>query len=290
MKHEKNDITANNLTGVWARFTAPARFDIRNCREIKLTRLPLDFCWQARRQNAVMLAALQVLTTKHGGKKTRQDVKFIFRQFLIRDEAADAVVEATILFPIMIMIFAALVLLAVYLPTRAALQHATQFAATVLAVENSDTWLSFDEGSLSYVWETDRRNLPFVYSAMFDSGDDVEGRGEYIARQIENRGLSFKEGGLEISCYTVNRLVYKELVVTATREITVPVNLSIIRFPQTMSVTVSSTSAVQNGDEFIRNMDIAVDFISFAEEKFGITNIADSIGSGYRRVAGLMGW
>ena len=42
-----------------------------------LKRLPPDFCRQTRRQNAIMLCAFQVLTTKYGGKKTRQDVKFI---------------------------------------------------------------------------------------------------------------------------------------------------------------------------------------------------------------------
>lgn len=45
---------------------------------------------------------------------------------LWRDDRGDAVVEATILFPIIIMIFAGLVLLSMYLPTRANLQRATQ--------------------------------------------------------------------------------------------------------------------------------------------------------------------
>ena len=59
----------------------------------------------------------------------------------LADTKAYAVVEATILFPIIMMIFAGLVLLAMYLPTRAVLQQATQYAATALATEQSDTWL-----------------------------------------------------------------------------------------------------------------------------------------------------
>ena len=42
---------------------------------------------------------------------------------------AYAVVEATILFPIIMMVFAGLVLLSVYLPTRTILQRGTQYAA-----------------------------------------------------------------------------------------------------------------------------------------------------------------
>ena len=44
----------------------------------------------------------------------------------IEDTRGDAVVEATILFPIIMMIFAGLMLLAVYLPVRMTLQHNTQ--------------------------------------------------------------------------------------------------------------------------------------------------------------------
>lgn len=54
------------------------------------------------------------------------------RDNLWNDVRGDAVVEATILFPIIIMVFAGLVLLAMYLPTRAALQQATQYAAPPL--------------------------------------------------------------------------------------------------------------------------------------------------------------
>ena len=69
---------------------------------------------------------------------------------LWRDDKGDAVVEATILFPIIIMIFAGLVLLSMYLPTRANLQRATQYAATAMATERSDTWLRHDPKNLEY--------------------------------------------------------------------------------------------------------------------------------------------
>ena len=83
------------------------------------------------------------------GTNYRKSRRYIIKEF-ISDTSGDAVVEATVLFPIMIMIFAALVLLSIYLPARAVLQRATQFAATALANEASDTWLFFDESSMSY--------------------------------------------------------------------------------------------------------------------------------------------
>lgn len=44
-----------------------------------------------------------------------------------------AVVEATVLFPIIILICAALVLLSIYLPMRAAMQRSTQLAPSAIA-------------------------------------------------------------------------------------------------------------------------------------------------------------
>jgi hypothetical protein len=209
---------------------------------------------------------------------------------LIKDENGDAVVEATILFPIMIMIFAALVLLAVYLPTRASLQRATQYAATAIATEASDTWLFFDEETMTYYWETNKDRLANVYVALFTGSGNAKARGEEIATKIEERGLSSKAGVLEVVCDIYNRVVYKEVVVSAVREFTVPVDLSIIQFPGTIQVAATSTAVVQNGDEFIRNIDIAVEFLGYISEKFGLSDLSDAIGSVGSGAASLLGW
>ena len=209
---------------------------------------------------------------------------------IIKNISGDAVVEATILFPIMIMIFAALVLLAIYLPTRAALQRATQSAATALSTEKSDAWLLFDENSMAYEWERDEDNLEFVYSTIFSGIKDAESRGADIAAKIEEHGVSAKSGNLTLDCYVVNWIVYQEVVVTATREFTMPVNLSFVGFPATLPITVSSTSVVQNGDEFVRNIDLAVDFIGYIAKKFGLTDISKSISSAWSKVGSTLGW
>jgi len=208
----------------------------------------------------------------------------------VREDDGDAVVEAAILFPIMVMVFAALVLLAIYLPTKAALQRATQYAATVLAVEHSDTWLFFDEGSMSYYWETDKNKLQNVYAALFSGFGDIASKGEKIVIDIDGRGVSSKSGNLTIDCYAVNKFVYKEVVVTASREHSMPVNLSFIGFPETIIIAVTSTAVVQNGEEFVRNVDLAAEFAGFISKKFGLTNVSDSISSAWSKVASILGW
>jgi len=181
-----------------------------------------------------------------------------------------AVVEATILFPIILMAFAGLVLLSMYLPNRAVLQRETQYAATALATAQSDTWLDFDKNELKYYWR-DRNNPPSnVYVALVSSFFKGDVDAETIVKNMEKGNIASYTGELTVSCKINNLVVYKEIVVTATRTIPMPVNLGIINFPREIPITVSSTAVVQNGDEFVRNIDIAKDFVKYLDEKYNL--------------------
>ena len=202
----------------------------------------------------------------------------------------DAVVEATVLFPIMILIFAGLVLLAVYLPIRSALQHATQYAATAIATGWSDTWLFFDESSMSYYWEDSIDQLENVYVSLFSAKQDPEPVAQDIVAEIESRAISAKSGELTVTSHYGNYLIYREVVVTAVREFGIPVNLSFVRFPDSLTITASSTAVVQDGDEFVRNADMASDFVEFIKDKFGLSDLSDAIGSFGSRIAPYLGY
>ncbi|MDR2360812.1 MAG: pilus assembly protein [Oscillospiraceae bacterium] len=216
-----------------------------------------------------------------------------------RDENGDAVIEATILFPIMVLIFFALVLLSVYLPTRAVLQRAAQYTVVAMATERSDTWIYFNESSMRYGWHTDRSELDDVYVAALKSElpNSNADKAQTIAAKAENRvvltpaGGGTSDGNLEVSFGVVNYIVYKEIIVTATRTIPMPLNLSLINFPSGIPITVTSTAVVQNGNEFVRNMDIAADFVNFADEKYNISSdsFAESVEECWAKVRGFLG-
>lgn len=194
----------------------------------------------------------------------------------IRNESGDAVVEATILFPIMIMIFAGLVLLSIYLPQRAVLQEAAQVAATAIAVEKSDAWIEVDNNA-AYLSVSDK---PYdnVYQStldgIFGSIDD------YKAEQIVKNYVSKKSLMPAIStgdtivpeCKYVNYVIYQEVIVTVTQTIpTSKFGLAFVGFPNSIVLTQEARAIVQNGDEFVRNMDIAKDLIKWLNNKFEIT-------------------
>ena len=208
---------------------------------------------------------------------------------LIYNARGDAVVEAAILFPVMILIFSALVTLAIYMPTRSALQRATQFAATAIATECSDTWIFFDESSMSYYWADSKDALPGVYRAAFPNISGILAKGEDIVTAVENRNLSSKAGELTVDCHVVSRIVYKEIIVTATRSVALPIDLSLFGLPDSISVTVTSTAVVHNPDEFIRNLDLGIEFAESILEKFGLTDVVESIGTFGNTIASLLG-
>jgi Flp pilus assembly protein TadG len=172
------------------------------------------------------------------------------------------VVEAAILFPIMIIIFAALVLLAMYLPARATLQRATQHAATVIAAEKSDTWLRYDEKAMRYGWETNMDNV-YVSLARKILPSQGQDKAETIVNNMENSSLMHPPGTLTVDYGIVNYVIYKESVVTATRTIPMPIDLTSLNFPEVLEIVVTSTAVIQNPDEFIRNIDLIVDALEY---------------------------
>jgi len=223
------------------------------------------------------------------GTNHRKSGKHFITRFLY-DTSGDAAVEATILFPIMIMIFAALVLLSIYLPARAVLQRAAQYAATALATEASDTWLFFDESSMTYYRHTDKKQLKNVYADLFTKNDNTEAKGEVITTKIESRSISSKSGQLSIESNVINNIFYKEVVVTATRDFPMPVNLSFIGFPESITVTASSAAVVQNAEEFVRSIDMASDFVEFIADRYNLHDVTDAISSFGSRITHLLGW
>lgn len=193
---------------------------------------------------------------------------------LWKDERGDAVVEATILFPVIMMIFAGLMLLAMYLPTRALLQQATQYAATALATERSDTWLRCNPETGDYYWVQDKRELGTVYGtalgALKGNNRDEADHAEQLVAVMEGKGVINTGNALEVNYGVINYVVYREIIVTATKHIKLPVDLSFVGLQNEIPITVTSTAVVQNGDEFVRDIDLAADIAKDIGEKHNL--------------------
>jgi hypothetical protein len=212
---------------------------------------------------------------------------------ILRDTSGAAVVEAAILFPIIFMVIAALVLLAIYMPQRAILQRATQYTATAISTARSDVWIEYDGEGF-----TTPSKPANVYDSLFKAfvKGDESGVAEKSVKRLERKytllntfenhdySAQFADNGLTVSYDVLNLVIYKEVIVTATRRIPIPVDLSFVGFPKSLDITVSSTAVVQNGDEFVRNVDIVVDFVQYLDRKYHFGDELDKIFEGMRRV------
>lgn len=214
-----------------------------------------------------------------------------YRNNFLHDDKGDAVVEAAILLPIMMMIYLGLVLLAMYLPTRALLQRATQYAATALATEQSDTWLRFDDKEMKYYWVSSKDNLDNVYVSLFSSIASKKdgGEAESIVSYIADKSIQATPGKLVVEYEVTNYVIYKEISLTATKTIPIPIDLSFVNFPKEIPITVTSTAVVQNGDEFVRNMDIAVDVAKWLGEQFQISDMFSKVGDFFGKITDFLG-
>ncbi|MCL1793417.1 MAG: pilus assembly protein [Oscillospiraceae bacterium] len=212
---------------------------------------------------------------------------------IIGDENGDAVVEAAIIFPIVALIFAALVLVSMYLPARASLQKSTQRAATAMAAEKGDTWLFFDDENMEYYWVDDISELGGIYDDLQKPASiwgDIAHKTEMIVKKTEEGSLVLNSGNLSVNCEISNCIIYKEIMVTAIRNIQIPIDLSFIGFPKQIAITVSSCAAIQNGDEFIREMGLAGKFAEYIWEKYGLADLKESICDSLNETISFMDW
>ncbi len=196
---------------------------------------------------------------------------------LIKDDKGDVIVEATILFPIIIMIFAAFVMLATYMPVRGNVQRAAQYAASIISVQESDTWIKFDKDQLKQQW-LEKSELPNVYAqalgAIFETSherSEKQGVAETIVKAILDNGIVSNNGEItDIDCEVKNYVIYKEIVVTVEYEVQMPLKLSFIGFDNKYTVSESATAIVTDGDGFVRNIDMLTDFVNYLNKKYNL--------------------
>jgi len=190
-----------------------------------------------------------------------------------KDTNGDAiVVKAVILFPIMIMIFAGITLLSIYLPQRAVLHNAAQQAANILAKDLSDTGFYFTINSENHVVESWNFNLhpfpatdrssSFIYRAFSPfsiSENELRSTAEQIVlATLENSFTIASSADVIIEVDSTVTLLYRHIEVTVRQEIPFRLNLSFIGFPSSLNLEQTASVFVADGSSFLRGIDDAM--------------------------------
>jgi len=208
----------------------------------------------------------------------------------IEDTNGDAVVvQAAIIFPIIIMVFFAIVMLSLFIPQQTILREAAQVTAVSIATERSDTWVSFDaHANPQRVASVGNVYIDTIRGA-FSQGDDGV-RAENMARNLTRRGFVNVPGNIEVEYHFINFVIYQEVVVTLTQTIPIPINLSFIGFPTELVMAQEARAVVQNGDEFVRTIDLAADLATWLDNKFGISDTIQPAFDAISNVRGRLGF
>lgn len=181
------------------------------------------------------------------------------KKSLLKNDSAYAVVEASFVFPVIILIFVMMIYIGMYVQAKVALQSAVQSAINMIAVEESDA--SVDVSSGAYM----KRGGAYknVYAKLFSSFSNGGNRGNLAKELIKkNEGkyiLLAKKDLKKIEYKELNFIVYRECWLKATKEFKPPINLTWLGFPEVFEIKASAKAVIQDGDEFIRNTDIAVE-------------------------------
>ena len=178
---------------------------------------------------------------------------------IIRDEGGGAVVEATILFPIIFMIFFAFTMLAIYLPTSVALQRSVEKAALIVSSHRSDLGYIYDISSDKAGVDYNKLRQESVYAYMtrgFGDENDIAGKivEKYAADTLykgKNLQISFKQDPSD----------KRYIVVTAEQTLEMPFDFPILPISKTFTIRKSARAIIHDADEFIRNMDIVYDLV-----------------------------
>ena len=175
------------------------------------------------------------------------------------DESGDAVVEAAILFPIIIMIFFAFILLAIYLPTSAALQRSLEKAANIVSARHSDLGYTYDVSNDKAGVSDDRLRQENVYAYMTRGyAEEQEIAQRIVEKYVTDALYVGKDLHMSVRQDPNDK---RYILISAEQTLVLPFDFPFLpvsnEIPLKRSVRVMSRDA----DEFIRSMDIVYDLV-----------------------------
>lgn len=187
-----------------------------------------------------------------------------------KSEQGTAMVEATLMLPFCMIMIVGVLYAALYLCQKANIQSDLETALLYYKAAESDTYveaktqMEYDGNGLEAVgsnYGTARYLNPYRFFFMkFKEGD-------YRSFFRSICGHMFFDTGdnVSITAQRHNYVFYKTIEATATQTVKPPVNLSWVGGPEKMIIEVTGEIVINDGDDFIRNVDFAIDMLADTE-------------------------
>lgn len=186
-----------------------------------------------------------------------------------KEEKGMIIVEATIVFPIIIVITLLLYFLSLYLFQIFYLQSACDIALTSTYHTLSDDNILVSNNEVIFVEEY----AVNPYDVLFVSGNERNEIDTIIKDKILNHMIfnnSLPDNGFEIETKVTNWIVYTDITVVVNGSIPIMPVLQIFGIDK-VNYEYSATKYIDNHDEFVRNVDCAFYLGNLIDEKYGIS-------------------
>lgn len=189
--------------------------------------------------------------------------------------SGSAIIEYTIVFPLVLLVFFALFYAGFIMHQRsvldAAVNRGTIYAARLLSdpqysgvVQGAGAGgVALDCANNSYNFNSDFSIQPYRYIFGCDNDGEVKSKVENMTKQII-KANSFWNGGVEptVKFEYHSKIIYHETSLVAEQTFPLPGILKLVGVEDEMKLKATSVQAVTDPDEFIRNVDMTLDIIS----------------------------
>lgn len=185
-----------------------------------------------------------------------------------KDEGGLAIVEATILLPVCMIMVIALYYAAIFMCQKANLQANLQNALIYYKNVESDTYMeAFDkmacvsaDGMVSAEGSSYGRPAYLFPYRFFGMSFDSASFESFFKSMCGN--MFFDDGSnVQLTANETNYVVYKAITATAVQTVKPAVSLAMVGVDDEMTISVMGTVVVSDADEFIRNTDFVIDIV-----------------------------
>ena len=204
------------------------------------------------------------------------------------ERGVSQIVEATILLPAVIIMVFAMYYAALFMAVQANLQINLQNALLYYKNQESDTFVGVrdDLGSRDGVFTASRIDIPhdapdypyrFIVMKFRSGGEE----GYKTLFRTFFRYLFFEDSDLvEVVPKYHNYLIYKEISAVARVHVKPAIEFTMVGVKGDMVINASAKAVITDGDDFIRNTDMVMDFVEN-------TALGDKLEEALDKVAGL---
>lgn len=189
-----------------------------------------------------------------------------------KNESGLAIVEATILLPLCLLMVMAMYYVAIFMCQKANLQANLENALLYYKNVETDTFVEANtemayskadgiNSAVGSAYGTPSSLIPYRTLGMkFDDTSFNQ-----FARSMFGNMFFDTGENVVVTSKSTNYIVYKTIEATAVQTIEPAVSLEMVGIPNQMTITVVSEVVISDGDEFIRNTDMIIDLVSETE-------------------------